>query len=105
MYKVLLILLLIPSITFGQWDQHAHFGISATLTFSLHFKLGKQETFQYPAMVLSLGGLKETFDLLTTGHWSWLDIRQDVGGVVTGFVISDMIKRKQNKHKLLESYN
>lgn len=103
--KTLILILLLPLVSLGQWDYHAHFWGSATLSFGLHFKLGKQETVKYPAMVFSLGLLKEASDLATKGHWSWMDVRADITGCALGFMVSDIWKRKRNPHKLLESYD
>lgn len=98
--KTFVISLLISTGIFAQWDYHAHFWGSATLTFGLHFKLGKPETFKYPAMVMVLGTLKEISDPFIGGHRSWMDIRADYTGAFLGFMVADTWKRYSKTQKL-----
>ena len=99
MKTLILSVLLIPSIAFSQWDYHAHFWGSATLSFGLHFKLDRPQTFKYPAMVLSLGLIKEATDYFTGGTPSWMDVRADATGTMLGFIVSDMwLRRKHTKN-------
>lgn len=91
--KAFFISLLISTGMFAQWDYHAHFWGSGVVTFGLHFKFGKPETFKCPSIVMGIGTLKEIIDPFFGGTRSALDIRADYTGAVLGFMISDSLKR------------